>query len=99
MGEPVDGLGLHVCLTSDLQTCLSKTLFRQVLPSHVPQFVSSGDPLSNVQVEFATAEDAVNFCKKNGWEYRVEEVAVRKPKVKSYAANFSWNKRTRSSTK
>ncbi|KAM9679639.1 NADH dehydrogenase [ubiquinone] iron-sulfur protein 4, mitochondrial isoform 1-T1 [Dama dama] len=34
-----------------------------------------------------------------GWSYDVEERKVPKPKSKSYGANFSWNKRTRVSTK
>ncbi|ELK31748.1 NADH dehydrogenase [ubiquinone] iron-sulfur protein 4, mitochondrial, partial [Myotis davidii] len=34
-----------------------------------------------------------------GWSYDVEEKKVPKPKSKSYGANFSWNKRTRVSTK
>ncbi|CAD7684091.1 unnamed protein product [Nyctereutes procyonoides] len=37
--------------------------------------------------------------KKNGWSYDIEERKVPKPKSKSYGANFSWNKRTRVSTK
>lgn len=73
-------------------------------PSLVHRFLSifsrcSGDPLSNTQVNFDSKESAIAFCEKNGWAYNVEEKAVPKPKVKSYAANFSWNKRTRSSTK
>lgn len=34
-----------------------------------------------------------------GWNYDVEEKKAPKPKSKSYGANFSWNKRTRVSTK
>ncbi|XP_054540016.1 NADH dehydrogenase [ubiquinone] iron-sulfur protein 4, mitochondrial isoform X1 [Pan troglodytes] len=34
-----------------------------------------------------------------GWSYDIEERKVPKPKSKSYGANFSWNKRTRVSTK
>uniref|UniRef100_T1JLK4 NADH dehydrogenase [ubiquinone] iron-sulfur protein 4, mitochondrial n=1 Tax=Strigamia maritima TaxID=126957 RepID=T1JLK4_STRMM len=61
---------------------------------------SSGDPLSNIQVSFATAEAAMEFCVKNGsWEYTVETPQQVTPKKKSYGANFSWNKRTRLSTK
>lgn len=61
---------------------------------------SSGDPLSNMQVEFSTKEDAINFCDKNGWKYFVQEPPQqRKFKPKSYGVNFAWNKRTRVSTK
>lgn len=34
-----------------------------------------------------------------GWSYDVQERRIPKPKSKSYGANFSWNKRTRVSTK
>ena len=58
-----------------------------------------GDPLSNVQVEFATKEEAIEFCEKNGWDWSVDLKTPVKPKVKSYGANFSWNRNTRTSTK
>jgi len=60
---------------------------------------SSADPLSNMQVRFTTREDAIAFVEKNGWQYQLEEPKYRKPKVKSYGANFSWNKRTRRANK
>lgn len=60
---------------------------------------SSGDPLSNMNVQFSTKEEAITFCEKNGWPYYVDEPALPAPKHKSYGANFSWNKRTRVSTK
>lgn len=60
---------------------------------------SSGDPLSNMKIEFGEKADAINFCEKNGWKWFVEAEQKTKPRVKSYAINFSWNKRTRASTK
>jgi NADH dehydrogenase (ubiquinone) Fe-S protein 4 len=62
-------------------------------------WASTGDPLSNMTLDFTTKEDAMAFCEKNGWEYHVEEKQTRTPKAKSYGANFSWNKKTRVSTK
>lgn len=50
-------------------------------------------------VEFKSPEDAMEFCEKNGWEYYLEEKKEPKFKPKSYGANFSWNKKTRVSTK
>ena len=35
-------------------------------------WASSADPLSNMEVEFASKEDAVKFVEKNGWDYWVE---------------------------
>ena len=100
-----------------------------------------GDPLSNTNVDFDSAEDAVLYCERHGmfktaiviflyilyiyicnttrvfaftryhcmlksfvcvllgWEYQVEERNWPTPKSKSYGANFSWNKKTRVSTK
>jgi len=62
-------------------------------------WTSSGDPLSNMKLQFTEREDAIAFCDKNGWTYFVEEAKVRKPLNKSYAANFSWNKRSRIGSK
>nr|XP_045721096.1 NADH dehydrogenase [ubiquinone] iron-sulfur protein 4, mitochondrial-like [Mirounga angustirostris] len=62
-------------------------------------WASRADPLSNMVLTFSTKEDAAAFAEKNGWSYDIEERKVPKPKSKSYGANFSWNKRTRVSTK
>uniref|UniRef100_A0AC35GQP6 NADH dehydrogenase [ubiquinone] iron-sulfur protein 4, mitochondrial n=1 Tax=Panagrolaimus sp. PS1159 TaxID=55785 RepID=A0AC35GQP6_9BILA len=64
-------------------------------------WASSGDPLSNIagNLDFASKEDAIAFCQKNRWNYDVEEVHERKIIPKQYGTNFSWNKRTRISTK
>ncbi|XP_075445225.1 NADH dehydrogenase [ubiquinone] iron-sulfur protein 4, mitochondrial [Ascaphus truei] len=62
-------------------------------------WASSGDPLSNMVLSFTCKEDAIAFAEKNGWSYELEERRIPKPKSKSYGANFSWNKRTRVSTK
>lgn len=55
--------------------------------------------LNPYQVEFGSREEAIAFCEKNGWEWVAEDPPVKPPRAKSYAANFSWNKRTRRSTK
>lgn len=61
---------------------------------------SSGDPLSNLQVEFGTKEEAIAHCEKNGWKWYVDgEEKVKEKRTKNYGINFSWNKRTRVSTK
>ncbi|KAJ8925313.1 hypothetical protein NQ315_009143 [Exocentrus adspersus] len=61
---------------------------------------SSGDPLSNMKVQFATKDEAIDYCEKNGWQYYVQESKLdKKFKPKSYGVNFSWNKRTRVTTK
>ncbi|XP_038646818.1 NADH dehydrogenase [ubiquinone] iron-sulfur protein 4, mitochondrial [Scyliorhinus canicula] len=62
-------------------------------------WASTADPLSNMELSFSTKEDAIAFVEKNGWSYELEEKKVKIPKPKLYAANYSWNKRTRTSTK
>ncbi|XP_023694307.1 NADH dehydrogenase [ubiquinone] iron-sulfur protein 4, mitochondrial [Paramormyrops kingsleyae] len=62
-------------------------------------WASTADPLSNMVLTFSTKEDAVAFAEKNGWSYEVMDKRSPTPKSKSYGANFSWNKRTRVSTK
>jgi NADH dehydrogenase (ubiquinone) Fe-S protein 4 len=52
-----------------------------------------------MMLDFATKEDAVAFAEKHGWAFELEDPKERVPKTKSYALNFSWNKRTRKSTK
>merc|ERR1712018_175274 len=72
---------------------------RQRWENNLMGWASSGDPLSNMLVDFASKEEAIAFVEKNGWNYFVEEAAEKTHKVKSYAFNFAWNKRTRKSTK
>jgi len=61
---------------------------------------STGDPLSNMNVEFNTKEEAIEHCEKNGWKWFVDaQEKPKKERVKNYGVNFSWDKRTRVSTK
>ncbi|XP_028141839.1 NADH dehydrogenase [ubiquinone] iron-sulfur protein 4, mitochondrial [Diabrotica virgifera virgifera] len=61
---------------------------------------STGDPLSNMKVDFSTKEEAIEHCEKNGWKWFIQESSLdKKFKPKSYGINFAWNRRTRVSTK
>lgn len=60
---------------------------------------STGDPLSNMVLKFATKEDAITHCEKNGWQWFLQECTIKPAKSKNYGINFSWNARTRTSTK
>ncbi|KAG7481376.1 hypothetical protein MATL_G00066010 [Megalops atlanticus] len=62
-------------------------------------WASTADPLSNMVLTFSSKEDAIAFAEKNGWSYDIQDKRTSKPRVKSYGANFSWNKRTRRSCK
>lgn len=62
---------------------------------------SNADPLSNISMamSFKTKEEAIDFVERQGWSYEVEEPIVKQMVPKSYAANFSWDKRTRRAMK
>ena len=62
-------------------------------------WASSGDPLSNMVLEFYSKEGAISYAVENGFKYKVKEPAVTLPRKKLYAANFSWNKKTRVTNK
>ncbi|XP_013162622.1 PREDICTED: NADH dehydrogenase [ubiquinone] iron-sulfur protein 4, mitochondrial [Papilio xuthus] len=63
-------------------------------------WTSTGDPLSNMKVQFSSPEDAIEHCEKNGWIWYLDTPKLEKEfKPKSYGINFSWNRRTRVSTK
>lgn len=62
-------------------------------------WTGTADPVSNMSLNFPTKEDAIAFCEKNQLPWYVEEQPERKMRRKSYAENFSWNKRTRTTNK
>lgn len=53
-----------------------------------------------MQVEFGSKEEAITHCEKNGWQWFVDgEEKHYIKRNKNYGVNFSWNRRTRVSTK
>lgn len=62
-------------------------------------WASTSDPVSNMSLTFPTKEDAIAFCERNKLQWFVEEQPTRQIRRKSYADNFSWNKRTRTGNK
>jgi len=62
-------------------------------------WASTSDPLSNTEMKFSTREAAAAYCESHGWNYEIIEPTLQRTRPKSYGANFSWNKRTRTSTK
>lgn len=62
-------------------------------------WTGTADPVSNLSLNFPTKDDAIAFCEKNQLPWYVEEQPERKIRRKSYADNFSWNKRTRTTNK
>lgn len=62
-------------------------------------WTSTSDPVSNMSLTFPTKEDAIAYCERNKLQWFVEEQPTRQVRRKSYADNFSWNKRTRTGNK
>lgn len=63
-------------------------------------WTSTADPLSNLKVQFNSPEEAIEHCEKNGWSWYIDVPKIEKEmKPKNYGLNFSWNRRTRVSTK
>ena len=52
-------------------------------------WVSSNNTATQLRMEFANKEDAINFAKEENLEYEVLEPEFSKVKPKSYAANFT----------
>ncbi len=55
-------------------------------------WTGSADTSGQVLLKFATREEAVAYAERHAIAYEVEAPAVRRPRPKSYAANFRWNR-------
>jgi hypothetical protein len=56
-------------------------------------WTSSGDMKSQIQLRFATKEEAVAYCERNGIPYQVAETRQPERRGMSYADNFAFNRR------
>ena len=56
-------------------------------------WTSSGDMKSQVRLRFATKEEAVAYCEKNGIPYQVTETKTAPRHGMSYADNFAFTRR------
>ncbi len=66
---------------------IEETNIRSINP--LTGWVSASDTSSQLSYEFPCQEDAINFAKKSGFKYEVEEPKTATTKQKSYAANFT----------
>ena len=57
-------------------------------PEPLMGWISSGDTLNQVKLRFETKEDAIAFAERKGWEYTVQDAAVRRVRPRNYADNF-----------
>jgi len=61
-------------------------------PDPLMGWASASDTLNEVRLRFDTLEEAVAFAKKRGLEYTVIAPQERRPRPKSYADNFRYNR-------
>ncbi len=52
----------------------------------------SGDTDRQVRLRFASAEDAVAYAERHGYEYTVTRPKERRIRPKAYADNFAWTR-------
>lgn len=57
-------------------------------PEPLMGWISSDDTLNQVKLKFDTAEDAVAYADKQGWEHQVQVNQPRKIKPRNYMDNF-----------
>jgi hypothetical protein len=55
-------------------------------------WTSSGDTRQQVRLTFATKEEAIAYCERQGIDYRVEEPNEPKRRIMSYSDNFKFNR-------
>jgi hypothetical protein len=55
-------------------------------------WTASRDTMQQVQLQFATLDEAKAYAEKMGWQYTVEKAHERKLRPKAYADNFAYNR-------
>lgn len=55
-------------------------------------WTSSADTRTQLRLRFPTREEAVAYAERNGLSYEVIEPKARRPKLKSYAENFRFDR-------
>jgi hypothetical protein len=61
-------------------------------PDPLMGWSSAQDTLNQVQLHFATLDEAIAFAKKHSLEYTLIEPQARTPKAKNYAENFRYDR-------
>lgn len=59
-------------------------------PESLMGWISSADTLNQPRLIFATVNEAVEFARKNGWDYEVVMPKARRLKGRSYQDNFRY---------
>ena len=55
-------------------------------------WLGSSDTRTQVRLKFDSREEAVDFAKRKGLDYRIQEPKTRRIRPKSYAENFSYQR-------
>lgn len=61
-------------------------------PEPLMGWVAAGDTKNQVRLGFETKEDAIAYAKKHNMAYQVQEPRRSKPRIKTYADNFAFNR-------
>ena len=61
-------------------------------PEPLMGWTASRDTMQQVQLRFATLDEAKAHAEKNGWQYTVETPHARPVRPKAYADNFAFNR-------
>lgn len=86
--------------TSNIQHWEMEFDTRQRWENPLMGWTSTGDPLSNMKIQFVSPDEAIEHCEKNGWIWYIDQPKTEKDyRPKNYGVNFHWNRRTRVSTK
>ena len=82
-----------------MQSGVGKTREWLLESEPMPKFVdplmgwtASRDTMQQVQLTFATLDEAKAHAEKNGWQYTVEMPHARAIRPKAYADNFAFNR-------
>lgn len=70
--------------------------FEQAGPKTVEPLMgwtASGDTRQQVKLQFATKEEAIAYCERNGIPYQVVEPNVHRRRIMAYADNFAYTRR------
>lgn len=59
-------------------------------PEPLMGWVSSGDTLNQVKLNFGTMEEAVAFARKKGWEFTLSPTHGRRIRPRNYTDNFRY---------
>jgi len=63
------------------------------VPEPLMGWTSSQDTLNQISLRFSSADEAVKYAEKMGWDYAVEEVNERIITPRNYADNFKARKK------